>query len=50
MPTDYHFEDLDLREEPPRSDRVGVGFSGSVCDTVRCPTVACTEACCTFYC
>jgi hypothetical protein len=50
MPTEYRFEDLDLREEPAREDNDRIGFSGSLCETNRCPTIACTECCCTTSC
>lgn len=50
MPTDYRFDDLDLREEPARGEKIPIGLSGSLCETNRCPTIACTECCCTNSC
>jgi hypothetical protein len=51
MPTDYRFEDLDLREEPTRdADKASIGFTGNSCVTVRCGTVECTGCCCSGSC
>ena len=41
MPTEYHFEDLDLREEPGLTAPQRVGFTGST--TCKCGN---SDACC----
>jgi hypothetical protein len=51
MPTEYRFEDLDLREEPARGDgAVRTAFAGSdrnTCWSATCNhTNTCTDACC----
>ncbi len=48
MPTEFRFDDLDLREEPARGDAArgplfGSSFNTDVCTaTVRCSHVCCT--------
>jgi hypothetical protein len=51
MPTEYRFEDLDLREEPLRSDRsfdaipttTATGYSHNCTATRQCTQICCTQ-------
>ena len=48
MPTEFRFDDLDLREEPARGDSDRVPVLGSTNATVTCTATArCTRICCT---
>jgi hypothetical protein len=48
MPMDYRFDDLDLREEPPRSDdRMPAPCSGhNTCWTASRLSNTCSDGCC----
>jgi hypothetical protein len=55
MPTQYRFDDLDLREEPlparTRGDADAGTLGGNTCESYHCTvTQGCTETCCTFNC
>ncbi len=49
MPTEYKFDDLDLREQPARGDAIAdiQTYGGNTCQTLRCGnTENCTFPCC----
>ena len=48
MPTEYRFDDLDLREEPAKGDAEPGAHFGSSGNTGTCTvTVGCSRGCCT---
>ena len=54
MPTEYRFDDLDLREQPARGDVVSSDFvtrQNQTCGSAYCgPSDLCTQGCCTETC
>ena len=52
MPTEYRFDDLDLREQPARGSALNdsVTLNQNTCQSVRCQSEICTNVCCSDNC
>ncbi len=47
MPTEYKFDDLDLREQPARAGGPGSDIvTRQTCTSVKCQTDYCSDVCC----
>jgi len=47
MPTEFRFDDLDLREEPSRGDAATAAVNTYA--TINCTSKDCTPTCCSNY-
>ncbi len=52
MPTEFKFDDLDLREQPARGDGYGdsMTLGQNTCQSMHCTSAACTNTCCSDAC